>query len=196
MNFLAHIFLSGNNQQVILGNFFADSIKGRRYLEYPKAIQSGILLHRAIDFYTDTHPIFRKSASRLFENYGHYNGVIVDIYYDHFLALNWERYCDIPLKSYVEDFYELAQSNYDLLPPMVKNFLPFMLRDNWLLSYRTLDGINRTLYQLNQRTKNISGMDKAGVDLVEHYELFENEFTLFFEEIQEFAKEKRISLSQ
>ena len=196
MNFLAHIFLSGNNEQVILGNFFADSIKGSRYLEYPADIQKGILLHRAIDFYTDTHTVFRKSASRLFDNYGHYNGVIVDIYYDHFLAANWERYSDIPLKSYVENFYELAQSNYDLLPAMVKNFLPYMLKDNWLLSYRTLDGINRTLYQLNRRTKNVSGMDKAGVDLVEHYELFENEFFLFFEEIQEFAKEKRASLSQ
>lgn len=196
MNFLAHIFLSGNNEQVILGNFFADSIKGSRYLEYPADIQKGILLHRAIDFYTDTHTIFRKSASRLFDNYRHYNGVIVDIYYDHFLAANWERYSDIPLKSYVENFYELAQSNYDLLPAMVKNFLPYMLKDNWLLSYGTLDGINRTLYQLNRRTKNVSGMDKAGVDLVEHYELFENEFFLFFEEIQEFAKEKRASLSQ
>lgn len=194
MNFLAHIFLSGNNEQVILGNFFADSIKGRRYLDYPTDIQKGILLHRSIDFYTDTHPVFRQSASRLFDTYRHFNGVIVDIYYDHFLASNWERYSDIPLKTYAENFYELAQNNHDLLPPMVKNFLPYMLKDNWLVSYRSLDGINRTLYQLNRRTNNISGMDKAGVDLVEHYELFENEFKLFFEEIQKFAKQKRESL--
>ena len=86
MNFLAHIYLSGNNKEITIGNFIADGIRGKDYKKYPEAIQTGILLHRQIDTFTDAHKTVRQSTKRLHENYGHYSGVIVDILYDHFLA--------------------------------------------------------------------------------------------------------------
>ena len=86
MNFLAHIYLSGENKLIQIGNFMADGIRGNNYLNFPKDIQKGIILHRAIDTFTDAHPIFRKSKHRLHEKYGHYSGVITDIFYDHFLV--------------------------------------------------------------------------------------------------------------
>ena len=92
MNFLAHIYLSGEDEGITIGNFIADGIKGKKYLSYPASIQKGILLHRGIDSFTDSHPTVRQSTARLHENYGHYSGVIVDILYDHFLAKNWEEY--------------------------------------------------------------------------------------------------------
>lgn len=190
MNFLAHIYLSGDNEQVLLGNFFADSVKGRRYLDFPQDIQKGILLHRSIDYFTDTHPIFRKSASRLFEKYRHYNAVIVDIFYDHFLAVNWEQYSRVPLEIYAARFYDLLHQHNQILPSGVKNFMPYMLRDNWLVSYQSIDGIAKTLYQMNQRTKNRSKMDLAVEELEEYYPLFQEEFTAFFEEVQVFATDK------
>ncbi len=190
MNFLAHIFLSGDDDLLKIGNFMADSIKGRKYLKYPPRIQDGIVLHRAIDFYTDTHPIFRKSLQRLFPIYGHYSGIIVDIFYDHFLAANWEDYCDIPLKEYSEDFYRLLRENLKLLPPKVLNFLPFMIEDNWLYSYREIEGIKKVLNGMNRRTGKKSGMDKAVKELEEFYTDFEREFRLFFEELMEFSSSK------
>lgn len=190
MNFLAHIYLSGEDEELIIGNFIADSIKGRKYLDYPKGIQRGIILHRAIDYYTDTHPIVKQSSSRLFENYGHYSGVIVDILYDHFLAKNWREYSEVPLASFVDDFYNLLQENISVLPKNVQQFLPYMIRDNWLLSYATIEGIGRILYQMNERTKKVSKMNFAVVELEEHYEAFENEFSSFFEDLQTFAAEK------
>ena len=194
MNFLAHIYLSGNNEDVILGNFFADSIKGKKYLQYPPEIQKGILLHRAIDSFTDSHPLVKRSSSKLHKNYSHYSGVIVDIYYDHFLASCWEEYSEVPLEDFVADFYKLLQRKYDLLPAPIQSFLPYMVSENWLLSYSSIQGIARILYQMNIRTKNVVQMDRAVNDLQEHYKEFEQEFRDFFPQLQEFSLKKIRSL--
>ena len=194
MNFLAHIYLSGTDEELIIGNFIADSVKGRKYLEYPEGIQKGILLHRAIDSYTDTHPIVRQSTSRLFKNYGHYNGVIVDILYDHFLAANWERYSEAPLDIFVSNFYKLLQSNFLVLPKNIQQFLPYMIKDNWLQSYESIEGIGRILSQMNERTNRRSKMNLAIVELEDHYQKFGEEFTAFFQELQEYVAEKLSTL--
>lgn len=190
MNFLAHIYLSGQDEELVIGNFIADSVKGRKYLDYPEGIKNGIILHRAIDYYTDTHPIVRQSTSRLFETYGHYSGVIVDILYDHFLAANWQHYSNIPLDEFVETFYDLLQNNRSVLPKNVQQFLPYMIRDNWLLSYATVKGIGKILHQMNERTNKVSKMNTAVVELRAHYADFGKEFSLFFEELQTFTERK------
>lgn len=195
MNYLAHIYLSGNNNLVTIGNFIADGIKGKDYTKYHKDIQTGILLHRHIDTFTDAHAIVRKSTKRLHENYGHYAGVIVDIFYDHYLAKNWNKYSSVPLNEYVNCFYELLQDQYDILPLRIKKMMPYMISGNWLLSYASLDGIAKVLQGMNTRTKNRSGMDKATKELDMFYLEFENEFTLFFEELITFTKEKQSELS-
>ena len=113
MNFLAHIYLSGDNDFIKIGNFMADSIKGDNYNNYPEYIRKGILLHRSIDSFTDLHPVFRKSKHRLHDRYGHYSGVIMDIFYDHFLAKNWSNYSEIPLEKYVFNFYQFFWSSFE-----------------------------------------------------------------------------------
>ena len=188
MNFLAHIYLSRYNEELKIGNFIADSVKGKQYLEYPPGIIDGIVLHRAIDTFTDTHPIVSRSVERLFERYGHYSRVIVDILYDHFLAANWKDYSDIPLKIYTEDFYKLLQDNFKILPKQVQNFLPYMVADNWLYNYRKIEGIEKILFQMNRRIKYRAKMHLAVEELREFYEEFEDEFTRFFEELRAYVK--------
>lgn len=194
MNFLAHIYLSGKDEELILGNFIADAIKGKKYLQFPPGVQKGILLHRRIDHFTDTHPIVKKSASKLYKNYSHYSGVIVDIFYDHFLASMWHEYSDMPLEEFIANFYKLLQKNFDLLPAPIQEFLPYMVAENWLLSYSSLEGIARILYQMNIRTKNVVHMDRAIDDLKEHYPLLKQEFETFFPQLEEFTSEKLKSL--
>lgn len=195
MNYLAHIYLSGNNDLVTIGNFVADGIKGKDYKKFQKDIQTGILLHRQIDTYTDAHKTVRKSTKRLHEKYGHYSGVIVDILYDHFLAKNWSKYSDAPLDDYIDDFYDSLENHYDILPLRIQKMMPFMIADNWLLSYASIEGISRVLDGMNRRTKNRSGMDKAVNELEEFYNEFENEFTLFFDELIAFSNQKLTELS-
>ena len=181
MNFLAHIYLSGENDLVTIGNFIADGIKGKDYKKYSKDLQIGILLHRHIDTYTDSHKTVRQSTKRLHEKYSHYSGVIVDILYDHFLAKNWKRYSDIPLEDYVNNFYDSLEDHYDILPLRIQKMMPFMITDNCIS--RVLDGMNR-------RIKNISNMDEAVQELEVFYIDFENEFTSFFDELIESSKLK------
>lgn len=194
MNFLAHIYLSGEDEGITIGNFIADGIKGKKYVEYPPQIQKGILLHRAIDSYTDQHPTVKQSTKRLHKNYGHYSGVIVDILYDHFLAKNWKKYHDTPLAEYVEDFYELLRANFEILPSRIQRMMPHMISDNWLLSYASIQGISKILSQMNVRTKGKSKMNFAVLELEEYYTEFEQEFTDFFEELTAYAKNKLAEL--
>ncbi|QED36491.1 DUF479 domain-containing protein [Antarcticibacterium arcticum] len=190
MNFLAHIYLSGDDPQIKIGNFIADSVKGKQFIHYPKGIQKGIILHRAIDTFTDTHPTVRKGVRRLFPIYSHYSTVIIDILYDHFLAANWKVYSLIPLEEYVADFYDLLKQNIEVLPLPIRGFLPIMIRDNWLLKYATVPGIGEILSQMNHRTGNKSQMNLAVRELELYYTEFEQEFKSFFKDMEQFATEK------
>ena len=194
MNFLAHIYLSGDNKQIQIGNFMADGIRGNDYLNYPDDIQKGIILHRAIDTFTDAHPIFRKSKHRLHEKYGHYSGVIIDIFYDHFLAKNWKKYSDEPLEKTASDFYENLSSNYSILTERTKGMMPYMIARNWLVSYASLEGLSMIMFQMDHRTKNRVDMHLSMNELKEFYTEFEEEFTAFFEELQIYCKEKLATL--
>ena len=195
MNFLAHIYLSGNNDLLKIGNFMADSVRGKSYLEYPGDIRKGILLHRYIDTFTDAHPIYRKSKHRLHEKYGHYAGVIMDIVYDHFLAKNWNSYFDENLEVYADDFYALMQNNYDILTPKTQNLLPYMIDQNWLVQYASLEGLEIILFQMDYRTKHRVNMQEAIVEVQLYYTELEAEFTLFFEELQLHCQQKLIELA-
>jgi acyl carrier protein phosphodiesterase len=190
MNYLAHIYLSGENELIKIGNFMADSIRGKQYLNYPIDIQKGILLHREIDTFTDSHPIYRISKHRLHEKYGHYSGVIMDIFYDHFLAKNWKHYHNDDLADYVENFYQSLQKNYEILTEKTKIQLPYMVDRNWLLSYASVAGLEIILFQMDYRTQNRANMQGSIIELEKFYTNFEIEFTEFFKELKEFSKTK------
>ena len=190
MNFLAHIYLSGNNDNIAIGNFISDSVRGNKYKAFPKEIQKGILLHREIDTFTDAHPVFRQSTKRLHKNYSHYSGVIVDIFYDHYLAKNWSKYSDIPLNEYTAHFYKILKEKYDILPLKVQRLMPYMISGNWLLNYANLEGIEKVLEGMDNRTKYVSKMNLAINDLKEYYSEFEIEFTLFFDKLIKFSNNK------
>jgi acyl carrier protein phosphodiesterase len=190
MNFLAHIYLSGDNDLLKIGNFMADSIHGNKFNDYPTEIKKGILLHRSIDSFTDMHPVYRQSKHRLHEKYGHYSGVIMDIFYDHFLAKNWNTYSDEKLEDYADNFYQLLKDNYDVLTEKVKGIIPYMFARNWLVSYASIDGLQMIMLHMDHRTKNRVDMHESIVELKQYYTEFEQEFTQFFEELRQHCANK------
>ncbi|WP_348824896.1 acyl carrier protein phosphodiesterase [Flavobacterium aestuarii] len=194
MNFLAHIYLSGDNDLIKIGNFMADGIRGKHFENYPLEIQKGIILHRFIDTYTDAHPVFRQSTKRLHEKYHHYAGVIADVLYDHFLAKNWSSYSDENLNDFTNNFYQSLRDNYNLLSERTKGMLPYMIEHNWLMSYQSIEGIHRILTQMDSRTKNESKMRYASNELREYYTEFEEEFITFFEDIRIQSHQKLLSI--
>jgi acyl carrier protein phosphodiesterase len=185
MNFLAHAYLSGGDEKLLIGNFIADFVKGKSALQqFPEEIKRGIALHRSIDAFTDVHPTVTVSKTRLREKYRHYAGVIVDIFYDHFLAKNWERYHHLPLDKFASSVYSTIQANHGMLPERVNDFFPYMMRQNWLVNYSKVAGINRALTGMSRRTPYDSKMDEATHELTHFYNDFEDEFLLFFPELK------------
>lgn len=189
MNFLAHLYLSGNDEQLMIGNFIADSVKGSAFKNYPEGVAKGIILHRAIDFYSDNHPVFLQSVIRLRPKYKKYAGVIVDIFYDHFLAKNWKDYSAKPLKQYSDEVHALMLKNIFLIPERSLMFLKYAMRTNRMVSYATIDGIAETLLGMSRRTTFKSNMELSITDLKENYPLFENEFKIFFKDIRGYVNE-------
>jgi acyl carrier protein phosphodiesterase len=196
LNFLAHLYLSKENTNILIGNFIADHIKGNKFTHFHPEIQQGIVLHRHIDTFTDAHEIVRKSKRRLHKRYGHYAGVIIDIFYDHYLAKNWSTYSAIPLDVYVQSVYTLLQKNVDILPEKTQHLLPYMLQYDWLYNYQFKEGIAVVLTGMNRRTKGKSQMHLAIEDLENLHQEFEEDFTLFFEDLRIFSDQKLKELNQ
>lgn len=187
MNFLAHAYLSGTDEKVLIGNFIGDFVKGKQFNEYDSGIQKGIIIHREIDRYTDTHPVVSHSKSILKDKYRHYSGVIVDIFYDHFLAKNWSVYHEKDLLSFTKKVYDTMLAHKDLLPKRVMEVLGYMIRGNWLYNYSFLEGIQQVMNGMSNRTKFDSGMEHAVIDLEAHYKDFEEDFTKFFPDLINFV---------
>jgi acyl carrier protein phosphodiesterase len=184
MNFLAHIYLSGPNPRIMVGNFMGDFVKGRNLLDqYDREIVSGIELHRAIDDFTDRHPVVLESKIRLRSKYRHYAAVIVDIFYDHFLARSWNKFSAEPLESFTLRSYTHIRNEWPILPAGVRRMLPHMIRDNWLLHYAELSGIARVLNGMAGRSKFNSRMEESINDLEKDYASFQREFESFFPDI-------------
>ena len=196
MNYLAHIYLSRDHELITIGNFMADHIKGNKYKNFSEDLQKGILLHRQIDSFTDTHKIVKISKRRLNDRYGLYRGVVIDIFYDHFLAKNWKNYSEIDLPTYTQNFYDSLNRNFDILPDKIKYMSKYLIRDNWLLSYAEMDGIQKVLEGMNRRTKNRSQMYLAINDLEAHYGDFEKDFQQFFDELIAFTSNKLIEINK
>ncbi|MGB3591048.1 MAG: acyl carrier protein phosphodiesterase [Nonlabens sp.] len=189
MNFLAHIYLSGGDPELSIGNFIADSVRGGDYSYFPPRIADGIWLHRRIDTYTDSHPIVKRSKDLIRSEYKHYSSVIVDIYYDHFLAAQWQRYHDTPLGVYTRNFYDLLGDHRSILPERIQQFLPRMIEQDWLTNYSTLEGITTIFNQMNRRTGGRGRMNFAPVDLVHYYDRLELDFHGFMVELIAYVKE-------
>jgi acyl carrier protein phosphodiesterase len=189
MNFLAHAYLSFGKPEIMVGNFIADFVKGNKYLDYPDPIRQGILLHREIDQYTDQHDQVRAGKRRLYPQYRHYAGVIVDMYYDHFLAANFFMFHNTPLKLFTEQLYHTVRQ-HEPLPEKTERILFHMSNGNWLHGYAKIEGIEKALQGMSRRTRFDSGMDKAGQTLRSEYRNFYQDFMVFFPNVIRFARQK------
>jgi len=183
MNFLAHFYLTRGHEEITVGNFIADFIRSSQHENLSALVKKGIIIHHSIDHFTDDHPIVRESRKRLRERYMKYSVVITDIYYDHFLAANWNQYSEQPLAQFSSDVYSLLRKHEHLLPDHAKYVFQYMSLNNWLLSYAQIEGVDKALKGLAQRARFNSGMEHASEDLLEHYSEFKSEFEQFFPEL-------------
>jgi len=184
MNFLAHIYLSGDNPRVMVGNFIGDFVKERNLLQqFDEEVAFGVELHRSIDYYTDHHPVVKESKNRLWPIYRHYSAVLVDVFYDHFLSRGWRQFSAAPLDEYATNTYATLKSFELLLPSDVRQLLPYMTRQNWLVNYGNFDGLQQTLNGMARRSRHESKMEQSITELELHYDAFKLQFEQFFPDL-------------
>lgn len=180
MNYLAHIYLSGTNEEILVGNFIGDYVKGFELGKYTELVRKGIMLHRHIDSFTDTNMVVKRSKARILEKYHKYSGIIIDIFYDHFLVAGWPAYSAVPLDEFVMNVHSILNRYLDMLPEGVRLFLPSFIKNNWIQKYSTIEGIEDVLHRMSARTTLPEETDFAIRILREEYEKFDSEFSTFF----------------
>jgi acyl carrier protein phosphodiesterase len=180
LNYLAHIYLSGANEEILVGNFIGDYVKGFELGRYTELVRKGIMLHRHIDSFTDTNIIVKRSKSRITEKYHKYAGIIIDIFYDHFLVSNWLTYSSVPIDEFVLNVHGILGRYVEILPEGVRLFLPSFIKNNWIQKYSTIEGIEDVLHRMSARTTLPEETEYAIRILREDYDKIDSEFSAFF----------------
>jgi acyl carrier protein phosphodiesterase len=186
---LAHIYLSQNDDDIKIGNFLGDFVKGRlnklTNAQYSNEVINGMALHREIDFFTDNHPIVRQSIKRLQSKYHKLSGIVVDMFYDHILAKNFAIYSEISLEEFADNFYFLLQARNSEIPISMNKMIQAMIVGNWFVKYKSYEGIEWALMGISKRLSFQSGIEQATEELRKDYDLYEAEFHLFFPDLIE-----------
>jgi acyl carrier protein phosphodiesterase len=188
MNYLAHLFLADDSTESLLGALLGDFVKGSLRDRYTEGIRRGIELHRKVDTFTDSHETVRQSKSRISPARRRFAGIIIDVFYDHFLAKNWSQYSQEPLSHFANRMYDALLENQTILPDRLQQILPFMIGQNWLCSYREIDVIDKVLNRMSQRIKRENSLEHSTEELVKNYDGFEADFNDFFPDLTDYAK--------
>jgi len=184
MNYLAHAFLSNNQEELLVGNFIADHLRGNALSIYSDKIQKGIRLHREIDTFTDSHPRFRESKRLFYEGFEKYSGILIDIYFDHLLAKNFKVYSPMPLAEFSANVYKVYSKFQREIPKSGLGFLDYVIKNNIYTEYGRLEGIERVLYHLSHRIKHTVRLDHSVPIFAANEQQLYGNFQLFFQEAQ------------
>lgn len=194
MNYLAHAYLSFGRDEVLVGNMVSDHVKGKKKFDYPPVIQVGIALHRSIDHYTDQHPATREAKEIFRPDYRLYSGAIVDVIYDHFLANDTNEFDEEKLLSFSGDTYDTLVRYARWLPENFARLFPYMRSQNWLYHYRWKEGTARSLHGLVHRSKYLTESETAFRLFMDHYQLLDDLYRQFWQDIRSFAQKELESL--
>lgn len=183
MNYLAHTYLSCGDEELLIGNFIADFINGKQARSLDDSYQKGIRLHRKIDSFTDDHSEFRKGTKRLSKYHSKYSPVVLDILYDHLLALNWKRYSGLTLQEHADQSYAIFEKHIDVFIERGVEYIPKMISHNFLASYADSDRVKYVLSKMDERTRFASQFVNAMDHLQEDFDAYNSEFNAFFPEM-------------
>ena len=186
MNFLFHLYLAGDDPDLLAGNLAGDFVKGRLDDRYPPGIARGIRMHRGIDSFASNNRLFRQSKQRLRPELGLYRGVLVDLYYDHFLARDWGEHCSVSLEEYLAGAYRVVKEREAFLPDRLVRLVPVIFTE-LLPSYAHVDGIELALVRMSKRLRRPNPLAEGIGELGRHYGALEEDFRMFLPEVTELA---------
>jgi acyl carrier protein phosphodiesterase len=188
MNYLAHAYLSFGHPGIMVGNIISDFVKGKKKFDYPPNIQKGIILHRAIDNYTDVHEAVRSAKEIFRPAYRLYSGAFVDVVFDHFLATDKDEFTETSLLDFSQQVYLNIEKYSDWLPERFASLFPYMRSQNWLFNYQHRQGIEKSLGGVVRRAKYLSESDTAFNLFESHYQRLAECYRQFWKDLKPFAR--------
>ena len=190
MNYLAHLYLAEQSRDGLLGSLLGDFVKGPLGGRFPETVRRGIALHRAIDSFTDAHPLHLESRNRIGKARRRYAGIIVDVCYDHFLCRNWSHHSSESLAVFTERVYDVLREHRKDLPDRLQRIMPHMIADDWLSSYADLENVGRALDGIARRVTRSNPLAGALTEIEANYAALSGDFEHFFPELK--AKSRSI----
>ncbi len=183
MNYLVHLYLSDPDPMVRLGNLMGDFVKGPlEDAPYPPGIIRGLRQHRDIDSYSMISPTVKISKARIDPSFGYFRAILVDVFYDHFLASNWAQHATGSLEEFAEDIYRLLEEHEAILPDKLKRVAPRMIQYNWLVSYREIEAMELALKRIGERLSLKNPLAEGYGELLKNYDGLEEDCAHFLNE--------------
>ena len=189
MNYLGHLVLSGENKDVLFGNFIADAVKGKDYQKFNSSIQTGILLHRFIDHFTDNHPECIKGKRRMYTKLPKVSGILLDILYDHILLEKWDDYFSLEADQFINSCYNYLDSKVENMPERIMFMYSYMRRDDWLSNYQYEWGLYRAISGIEKRISPNIDLEEFKIIFMTHKNQYFSEFDVFFNDILKKSKD-------
>lgn len=189
MNYLAHIRLAGDSPESVTGNFLGDFVKGKlAENQYTLGIRRGIMMHRRIDAWTDSHEMFRQSARLVSPRRRRWGRIMVDVFYDHLLAKNWNLYSDESLEEFLNGAYETILEAADIFPERVAEAARAMIKGGWLEKYVSAEGLTLVFERMSARIERENPLAGAERELFKNYDEMNGHFREFFPQAVKYAK--------
>lgn len=182
MNYLAHLALAYPNEDLVVGNFIGDHVRNKDLPAFSKEIQKGVAMHRSIDAFTDKHKVTVALRKLLFGTHRHMARVLIDVFYDHFLATHFNTYCDMPLLAFISKVHPILQKHQEDFPYSAQRYLAGMVSQNWLAKYQTQKGIAHILQRMANRS-GLTALADGAASLKTHYDELQEGFHSFYPEL-------------
>jgi acyl carrier protein phosphodiesterase len=190
LNYLAHAYLSFNQPEILVGNMISDFVKGKKKFDYPPGIQNGIMLHRAIDTFTDAHEATKEAKEVFRPHYRLYSGAFVDVVYDHFLATDTTEFTEQSLIDFSQKVYAELDKQVQWFPEKFALMFPYMKEHNWLFNYRTRWGTGKSMGGVVRRSVHLSESETAYKLFEQHYQLLQDCYRHFWAFAKPFIRQQ------
>ena len=178
----------------MIGNLIGDFVKGKLPNDFPIEIMKGVKTHRKVDFYTDRHPVVKESKKLISNKRKKYSGVLIDVFFDHFLSIYWNSYSDMDFEHFIERAYEILLKYEDIYPEKGKTLIPRIVENDWLRKYKSFEGLKLVFEKMSLRVKRQNPLVGSEEELIGNYSAFGSNFKIFFPDLMGYVEDVRNEL--
>lgn len=190
MNFLTHLYFAPKSIENTTGLIIGNTAKANYLEKYNMEILKGIAMDMQIRVFAENHPAFYRSNQRIQTKYSKYSTFLVNIFYDHLLAKNWDKYSRISLENFSDQIYQIVLENISLYPYKIRKFSPEMISKKWITGMTSIEGTHQYIKMVSKTERFTTNLDQCLTGLMENYQEFSNDFEQYFKALCQFMEDE------